>query len=67
VRTCGELLMGCNCGGFPSAPRTAAEIEALHHQAVRRAHWSGFADDRKARIWAVEALWPGAWRQEMAA
>jgi hypothetical protein len=59
VSPCGEILFACRCGGIPCAPRTAAEVEALHHQAVRRAHWSGFAYDRLARLWAAEVLLPG--------
>lgn len=56
---CGEALMDCRCSGFPGAPRTAAEVEALHHQAVRRAQWSGHADDYQGRLWAAEVLLPG--------
>lgn len=56
---CGPLLDDCRCGGFPSAPRTAAQVKALHREAVRRAHASGFADDREGRLWAAEVLLPG--------
>lgn len=55
---CGSMLFGCRCvSGQP--PRTAAEVDALHREAVARAQWSGFADDREARLWAAEVLWPG--------
>lgn len=56
---CGELLFGCQCNGHRTPLRTFAEVEALHHQAVRRAQWSGHADDRIGRLWAAEVLLPG--------
>lgn len=56
---CGRLLDDCRCGGFPSAPRTAAEVEASHRQAVYRAYASGFAYDLEGRLWAAEVLLPG--------
>lgn len=59
MTTCGSLLQDCRCNGIPTAPRTAAQVAALHHQAVRRAQWSGHADDRVSRLWAAEVLWPG--------
>jgi hypothetical protein len=59
VNTCGDRLDDCRCGGFSTTPRTAAQLKALHRQAVRRAHASGFAADREARLWAAEVLLPG--------
>lgn len=56
---CGPLLQDCRCNGFTSAPRTENEVAALHREAVRRAQWSGHADDRVSRLWAAEVLWPG--------
>lgn len=57
---CGNLLDDCRCGGFPSAPRTAAQLNALHREAVRRAHASGFAS-QPVPGWVVAVLWPSAW------
>lgn len=55
---CGEYLGACRCGGFPSAPRTTAEVASAHREAVRRAKARGWAD-RTSRLWAAEVLLPG--------
>ena len=65
MSSCGPLLQDCRCGGIPSAPRTAAEVAALHRAAVRRAQWSGHADDRQGRVRAVTVLWPMAWQNDV--
>lgn len=59
MTTCGPLLQDCRCNGFSTPPRTAAQVAALHREAVRRAQWSGHADDRVSRLWAAEVLLPG--------
>jgi hypothetical protein len=63
---CGPGLFECRCGGYRTPLRTQAEVDALHHEAVRRAHASGFAA-APVPAWVVAVLWPYAWRDEVAA
>lgn len=53
--TCGPHLDDCRCDS--TSPRTVAQINAAHREAVNRAKRSGFADQPLPR-WVYELLDP---------